>query len=48
MEVQDAYIQFQGQAMAPVHEAQILAWPRMSGVRLGFRMNVHAQSQQTA
>ena len=48
MEVQDAGIQFQRQAMVPVHEVQILSWPRMSGIRLGFLMNVHAQGQQTA
>ena len=48
MEGEDAGIQCQGQAMVLVHEAQILTWPRMSGVRLGFRMTVHAQSQKAA
>ena len=48
MEVEDAGIHFQGQAMVPVHEAKILTWPRVSGIRWESLMNVHAQSQQTA
>ena len=48
MEVQDAGIQCQRQPMVPAHEAPILAWLCMSGIRLGFLMSVHAQSQGTA
>ena len=48
MDGEDAGIEFQSQAMVRVHEAQILAWLRMSGIRLGFLMNTHTQSQETA
>ena len=29
-------------AIVPAHEAQILTYPRISGMRLGLLMNVHA------